>query len=89
MPIIDIHGHKVHVDHDSHSANFAAEYFKKNPDNARAIFAEAKINSLRNGTGAHYEVPKSHTTEDRGVIHHVSVIHNSDGTYTLQKRHSH
>ena len=85
MPIIEIEGKKVHVEDGSESAKVAAEYLNKNPDNAKALFDEAHRN---HSTGiAHYEIPNMHSDKDLGITHHVTMIHNGDGTYTLQKRH--
>jgi hypothetical protein len=85
MPIVNINGKQVHVEEGSESAKVAAEYLSKNPDNANALFEEAHHNHL---TGvAHYQIPNMHTSEDAAITHHVTMIHNGDGTYTLQKRH--
>jgi hypothetical protein len=85
MPIVEIDGKKVHVEEGSESAKVAAEYLSKNPDNARALFDEAHRN---HSTGiAHWELPNMHSDKDLGIAHHVTMIHNGDGTYTLQKRH--
>ena len=85
MPIINIAGKQVHVEEGSESAEYAAKYLSKNPDNAKGIFAEAELN--HEDHTSHYEVPNMHNSEDRSIAHHVTMIHNSDGTYTLQKRH--
>jgi hypothetical protein len=87
MPIIDIHGKQVHIDDDAHSAHFAAKYLLDNKDNAEDLFKAANAAYRNNETGAHFTVPKAHSNEDLGVIHHVTMIEHSDGTYTLQKRH--
>lgn len=85
MPIIDLLGKKVHVEEGSHSAQVAADYLAKNPDNAKALMDEAHRN---HATGvAHYVVPNMHTGQDSSITHHITMIHNGDGTYTLQKRH--
>jgi len=86
MPIVNIAGKQVHVE-DGSSAKAAAEYLGKpeNADNAKALFDEAHRN---HSTGiAHYEIPNMHSDKDLGIAHHVTMIHNGDGTYTLQKRH--
>lgn len=87
MPIIDIHGKKVHIDDDAHSAHFAAKYLIENPENAKAIFDEANKAYRNNEAGANWVVPKAHTNEDLGVVHHSTLTEHSDGTYSLKKRH--
>jgi hypothetical protein len=85
MPIVNINGKQVHIEEGSESAKVAAEYLTKNPDNAKALFDEAHRNHT---TGvAHYVIPNMHTGEDNVITHHITMIHNGDGTYTLQKRH--
>ena len=85
MPIVTIDGKQVHVEEGSESAKVAAEYLTKNPDNAKALFEEAHHNHV---TGvAHYQIPNMHRSEDSAITHHITMIHNGDGTYTLQKRH--
>jgi hypothetical protein len=86
MPIVNIAGKQVHIEEGSESAKVAAQYLSKNPDNAKALFDEAKMNYSTGGV-AHYQVPNMHTSEDSGITHHITVIHHDDGTYTLQKRH--
>lgn len=86
MPIIDLLGKKVHIEEGSHSARVAAEYLEKNHDNAKALFDEAHKNSFAGGV-AHYEIPNMHSSKDLGITHHITMIHNGDGSYTLQKRH--
>lgn len=84
MPIIDIHGKKVNVEEDSHSAHVAAEFLKKNSDNAKAFFDEThradNVNHI-----AHFEIP--HTNEHTDISHKFTLIKNSDGTYDLRKQH--
>jgi seryl-tRNA(Sec) selenium transferase len=87
MSIVEIHGKKVHIEDNSHSAHFAAKYLTENKDNADDLFKAANAAYRNNETGAHFTVPQAHTSEDQGVIHHVTMIEHSDGTYTLQKRH--
>ncbi len=83
MPIIDINGKKVHVSDDDHSAHVAAEYLKKNQDNAKAFF-EMAHHDHANGV-AHFEIPHSGAHPD--ISHHFSIVHQGDGTYSLQRRH--
>jgi hypothetical protein len=83
MPIIDIHGRKVHIEEDSHSGHVAAEFLAKHPDNAQAFFDETHRDKT-NGV-AHFEIP--HSTEHPDISHKFTLIHNGDGTYNLRKQH--
>ena len=86
MPTIDIHGKQVHVEEGSQSAHFAAEYLKNNPENAEAFFDEAHLHYKAGGGFTHFVVPKTNSYKDVGVVHHMSLLHNLDGSYTLKKR---
>jgi len=81
MPIIDIHGKKVHIEEDSHSVKHAAQYLTDHADNARAFFDEAHRN-ITSGV-AHFEIPG---VGGYNGSHHFTMLHNGDGTYTLRKR---
>ena len=81
---IDIHGHKVQLaDPDSHTLKSAVEHLSNTlaPDEAKVFFDEARHDLVNHK--AHLEV-RDHTYHtDRNV----TLIHHSDGTFILQKRH--
>ncbi len=85
MPIIEIHGKKVHVDdeHD-HSIKHAIHYLEQHPENAHAFFKEAHDNHT---TGvAHFDA-----TKPAGYNGHTrfTLVHNSDGTYKMHPHEHH
>ena len=76
MPIIDIHGKKVHIPEDSHSAKFAADFLARNPENAKAFFDEAKLNSISGNKDGrmHFKIdhrPVGYHGEDDFTLVHV------------------
>ncbi len=83
MPIIEIHGKKVEIPDESHSAHVAADFLSKYKDTAEAIFDKARHDRINGIT--HFEMP--HSTEHINTSHHFTLIHKSDGTYELRKRH--
>lgn len=85
MPIVEIHGKKVHIPEGSDSALHAVHYLEKNHDNAKAIFEAAHHDHVTNLT--HFE------TNRPGGYHgstEFTLIHNRDtGEYELRKKSHH
>ena len=80
MPIIDIHGKKVHVDEGSDSAKYAAEYLEKlDGSEAKSFFETAARDKY-----SHFETPHHSTNTD--LHHNMTLEHNNDGSYYLRKR---
>ena len=85
MPIIDIHGKKVHVEDEHHeSLGHAIKWLGEHKSDAENAFEAAHHNHT---TGlAHFDTNKPagyHGTDK------FSLLHNSDGTYTLRKKEHH
>jgi hypothetical protein len=82
MQTIDIHGIKVEIDPESDSAKYAADYLNKlSADEAKVFFDAAKRDEI-NGV-AHFETPHDGPSD---ISHHLTLIHNNDGTYLLRRR---
>ncbi|OGI72116.1 hypothetical protein A3C60_02520 [Candidatus Nomurabacteria bacterium RIFCSPHIGHO2_02_FULL_37_45] len=85
MPIIEIHGKKVHIDGDSHSAKHAANYLKEYKENAEDIFQAARHDRINGVT--HFE---THRPAGYHGSTEFTVIHNRDnGEYELRKKTHH
>jgi len=83
METIDIHGEKVKIEHGSESAKYGTEYLNElSKDEAEVFFDAAKRNTTSNSS--HFETP--HNGEHNNISHHLTLVHNDDGTYTLRKR---
>lgn len=80
---MDIHGFKVQIDPESDSAKYGAEYLSKLSADEAEVFFEAAKRDLVNGV-SHFETP--HDGEHHDVSHHLTLIHNGDGTYLLRRR---
>ena len=80
MPIVEIHGQKVHIDSDSHSAKYAADYLDKLDKGEADNFFE----KARNDNYSHFETPKHETNKD--LHHNMTLEHGDDGVYYLRKR---
>ncbi len=89
MPIIDIHGMKVKIPEGSHSAEFGAEFLKRNPENAKAFFDEAKRNSIEGNKDGRMHFKVDH----RPVGYHgeddFTLIHTGHDEYELHKKSHH
>lgn len=83
MQTIDIHGMKVQIDPESNSAKYAVDYLNKLSSEESEVFFEAAKRDLVNHV-SHFETP--HDGEHHDISHHLTLIHNSDGTYQLRKR---
>jgi hypothetical protein len=84
MPIVEIHGKKVHVEEGSHSALHALKYLQHNVDNAKAIFEAAHHDHI-NGV-SHFE------TNNPAGYHgstKFTLVHTGNGEYTLRKKEHH
>lgn len=83
MAEIEIHGHKVNFDDNSHTLKEAIKHLDKKLDSSEAkIYFDAAKRDLVNHK-AHFEIRDHEKHEDRNV----TLIHNSDGSFTLKKRH--
>ena len=85
MPIVEIHGKKVHVPEGSDSARHAVDYLNRYPDNAEDIFAAAHHDHI-NGV-SHFQTNRPsgyHGSTDFTIIHNTN-----DGTYQLRKKEHH
>ncbi len=85
MPIIEIHGKKVHIPEGSNSAKHAARYLEKYKENAEDIFEAARHDRVNGVT--HFQTHKPagyHGSTDFTVIHNRST-----GEYELRKRGHH
>ena len=85
MPIVDIHGKKVHISENSDSAEFAVNYLKEYPDNAEDIFQAARHDRINGVT--HFETHRPggyHGSTEFTLIHDKN-----DGTYQLRKKGQH
>ncbi len=80
---MDIHGMQVQIDGESDSAKYAADYLNKLSSEESSVFFEAAKRDLVNHV-CHFETP--HDGEHHDVSHHLTLIHNSDGSYLLRKR---
>ncbi len=83
MQTIDIHGNKVQIDGSSDSAKYAAEYLNNLSGEEANVFFEAAKRDLVNHV-SHFETP--HDGEHHDISHHLTLIHNSDGSYLLRRR---
>ncbi|HWA31961.1 MAG TPA: hypothetical protein VG694_00705 [Candidatus Paceibacterota bacterium] len=77
---MEIRDWDLDIEPDSHSAEMAAHWLEKNPDNAVAFFKEAE-NSSENF--AHFETPD---LGDPTVAHHFTVIYKGAHRCYLRKR---
>jgi len=85
MAIVEIHGKKVHVDDDSSSAHYAADYLKKlDKSEAHNFFSTASHNRI-----SHFETPSHSDIKNQSLHHNMTLEHNNDGTYNLRKRTHH
>ncbi len=85
MPIVDIHGKKVHIKEGSQSAHHAVEYLKKlDESEAHNYFHMASTNKY-----SHFETPRHADTIKAGIEHDMTLEHQNDGTYLLRKRTQH
>jgi len=85
MAIVDIHGKKVHVEDDSASAHYAADYLKKlDPSEAKNFFHTAAADRF-----SHFETPTHADITNQSLHHNMTLEHNADGTYNLRKRTHH
>lgn len=83
MPIVEIHGHKVHIPEGSHSANHAVEYLTKYKDNFEDI-REAAHHAHGGANGVtHFTLPPKAGYHG---AHNFVLRHDSDGTYHLRKK---
>jgi hypothetical protein len=84
MPLIDIHGHQVHIDEGSDSAKHAVHFLNEHPNDAHAFFDEAKRN-LVSGV-SHFEInrPAGYMGSTK-----FTLVHHDDGKYTLRKKEHH
>ena len=80
MPIIDIHGQKVHIDEGSNSAKYAADYLGGLDKSEAKNFFE----TAHNDKYAHFETP--HHESNTNLHHNMTLEHHMDGTYSLRKR---
>ena len=83
MQTIDIHGNTVKINEDSDSARYAVEYLNKLSDGEAEVFFDAAKRDLINHL-SHFETP--HDGEHHNLTHHMTLIHNSDGSYELRKK---
>ncbi len=82
METIDVHGMQVKIDGDSDSAKYGTEYLNKlSSDEAKVFFDAAKRDETNHAS--HFETPHS---EHSNSSHHLTLIHNDDGTYLLRRR---
>ena len=77
---IDIHGKTVHIEENSPSAKYAAQYLEKlDPSEASNFFKTASEEGY-----SHFEAAEHY--EDRHLVHDMTLEHKSDGSYYLRKR---
>lgn len=83
MPIIEIHGKKVHIPEGSESAKHAARYLEKYSENAEDIFQAARHDRINNKT--HFE---THRPSGYKGSTEFTVVHNRnhDGGYEFELR---
>ena len=83
METIDVHGMQVKIESGSESAKYGASYLNKLSGDEAKVFFEAAKRDLVSGV-SHFETP--HDGEHNNISHHLTLIHNDDGSYTLRKR---
>lgn len=79
---MNIHGMEINPEQGSESAEKAAEYLSKHPDEAKAYCDEAR-NSSSSGYECHFETPNA---GNDSLTHHLTLVYKGDGTYHLRKR---
>lgn len=80
---VEIHGHKVKYDDDSHTLKQAVKHLEKKLDSSESkIYFDAARRDVKNHK-AHFEIRDHEKHTDRDV----TLIHHSDGSFTLTKRH--
>ena len=83
MQTLDVHGLKVQIDEDSDTVKYGVEYLKKLSGDEAKVFFDAAKRDLVNGV-SHLETP--HDGQHNDIGHHLTIIHNSDGSYLLRRR---
>ena len=77
---ININGKIVHVEENSPSAKYAAEYLQKlDPSETKNFFQTAAEDGY-----SHFEASEHY--DDRHLEHNMTLEHRSDGSYYLRKR---
>jgi hypothetical protein len=84
MPIIEIHGKKVHIPDGSNSAKHAVGFLKEHPDDAKAFFEAAHHDHI-NGV-AHFETNRPSGYNGSTDF---TIIHTGHDEYALRKKGQH
>lgn len=77
---ININGKIVHIEENSLSAKYAAQYLQNlDPSETKTFFQTAAENGY-----SHFEAAEHY--KDRHLEHNMTLEHRSDGSYFLRKR---